>query len=385
MWRRLHVLQDMPRSIAARLIAAGGSIATVALLWSAGCGRPPAPGKQTAALVASGDFVGSTVCAECHAGEYEDHAPTRHAATLREVTTDQMGSLAPPKGAVPLAGYALGLKGSRYHLSREFPERKSLPLDFALGSGKLGMTFVTLEGEKTLLETRMSFFPPWRLWDITPGLGEQVEKGGDFGQVLDSADARRCMACHTTTLPKDSIRPEPRFYGVGCESCHGGGRQHIQAARAGKSGDLHMEDLAAWSPKKLNDKCGECHRAFKDIDPASVGAGQTQRFQPYALQRSACRTASGSVLSCLSCHNPHMDATKDTKSYEAVCLSCHATDFKAVRRIKDAADGKPCPVNATSGCTGCHMRPKQAFPKTAVPALMADHLISVPPKAAVKR
>jgi hypothetical protein len=374
----------MALSVPARCLAVGGCIATAALLWTSGCGRPKTtPSVKTTALVASGEFVGSDACMDCHPGEFKDHAASRHAATLREVTSSAMASFSLPLGTVPLAGYALTLEGSRYHISRDFPEKRTLPLDFALGSGKLGMTFVSLVGN-TVQETKMSFFPPWRVWDYTPGQKQKTDDD-EFGSMKDPDEARRCIGCHTTTLPANSIRPEPRFYGVGCESCHGGGRQHVLAARTTAAGDLHMEDMATWSPKKLNDKCGECHRAFKDIDPASLGATLTQRFQPYALQRSACRTGTGQVLSCLSCHAPHTDASKDTPRYDAICKSCHASDFKTMTRIKDSADGKPCPVNATAGCTGCHMRPKQAFPNTAVPALMADHLISIPPKAAAHR
>jgi hypothetical protein len=48
--------------------------------------------------------------------------------------------------------------------------------------------------------------------------------------------------------------------------------------------------------------------------------------------------------------------------------------------VEQQVQGKQCPVNQRTGCVGCHMRPRIAFPQTSVTATMADHLIG-PDKA----
>jgi hypothetical protein len=144
-----------------------------------------------------------------------------------------------------------------------------------------------------------------------------------------------------------------------------------------------MENLSRLSPSKLNELCGKCHRNASDLDLDTMEVNETHRFQPFALLRSACRTAANEPLSCLYCHDAHTNVSTDTSRYEAVCLKCHSRNSKSSSILSSVATvdvraGKVCPVNAFNGCIGCHMRPKTAFPLTTVPAKMADHLITPP-------
>jgi predicted CXXCH cytochrome family protein len=253
------------------------------------------------------------------------------------------------------------------------------------------MTYISLIENDSLLETHMSYFPVYKVWDVTPGQEVRVVGDTPFGRIDPSVPARMCVGCHATALPEHGkgIRPEPRFFGVGCESCHGPGKAHVDAVNAGKLNDLHMEDLGKIAPTKLNDLCGRCHRTAKNVDLDTVEVNLTQRFQPYALLRSRCRTGSNEPLSCLYCHDPHTNASKEMKRYEAVCLTCHTSPAGSANNLVpisavDKRSGKVCPVNARDGCIGCHMRQRTAFADTSVPAKMADHLIT-PPGAARSR
>jgi Flp pilus assembly protein TadD len=96
--------------------------------------------------------------------------------------------------------------------------------------------------------------------------------------------------------------------------------------------------------------------------------------QVRAIESSECFVQSRQAFSCTACHDPHSDSTDDTRAVKA-CMGCHGSDQKAHAAI--------CPVNARSGCVGCHM------PSVDMGALhLVDHLIRVHPEQktpAVKR
>ncbi len=355
---------------------------TGGLLWLAGCTHPAVSPAERTPVTQASEFAGNAACAECHASECASHRGSRHDRTMHAATRRDLGPLAPKAGVVPLAGYALEDQGDVLTVVRESfetgrPEVQTLQL--ALGSGKVGLTFLSLLSADTMMETRMSYFPGYRLWDMTPG--QEVKRAGDvpFGRLHSGETARHCLSCHSVTVPERTLQPEPRLYGVGCEACHGPARAHIEAMQAKRFAEPHLENLAKWTPTKLNRLCGRCHRNVEDVDVRTPDANQTHRYQPYALARSACRTKSGEPLSCLSCHDAHADVSTDRKKYEQACLSCHARPGleHPVSGDPNVRQAKACPVNATTGCISCHMRPKRLFPETTITATLSDHRISI--------
>jgi Cytochrome c554 and c-prime len=309
-------------------------------------------------------FVGSRSCAGCHPEIYREHAGSRHAVTLRPMRRDRLprGFPRAERFADPETGisYTFTERKGRFILAASAPEGSAeRAIDYALGSGKTGMTFVSLEGSRVVRELRMSYFPGRRAWAVTPG--QRGASADPIGKPHEGTMAQRCLACHATLLPVSRLAPEEQFLGVGCEACHGPGQAHVTAARAGQP-SRGMERLGRWGAARLNHLCGECHRSEQEIDPLDEGAlAQTQRFQPYGLMKSACFQKSGDRLSCLSCHNPHQDAARDAAGYERACRSCHAPGATV------------CPVNARDGCIGCHMPHREVTRGVA----MADHWIRV--------
>jgi hypothetical protein len=255
--------------------------------------------------------------------------------------------------------YALTEREGRFLFAAGAAGGRARAIDFALGSGKTGMTFVSLDGPRAIRELRMSYFPGRRAWAVTPG--QRGPAADPIGRQHEGTMAQRCLACHATVLPASRLAPEERFMGVGCEACHGPGQAHVAAARAGAPA-RGVDRLGRWGAARLNHLCGECHRSEQELDPLDEAAlTQTQRFQPYGLMKSACFQKSGDRLSCLSCHNPHRDAARDVRGYERACRSCHAPGSTI------------CPVNPRDGCIGCHMPPREVTRGVA----MADHWIRV--------
>jgi hypothetical protein len=165
--------------------------------------------------------------------------------------------------------------------------------------------------------------------------------------------------------------------GVGCESCHGAAGNHVKAMRANLKGDLQIEKLSTWGATRLNEMCGNCHITAQRIAQNNLPVGDTQRFQPYGLMKSACFKQSNDTLSCSTCHNSHTDAGTDAKPYKATCLKCHSTTPTPIRANAAVVKGKLCPVNSKERCVGCHMPPRKVFTDSLVPTKMADHWIKV--------
>lgn len=363
--------------------------ASVLALIIGGCKHNPiaTPLQQRSIPPAESAYIGNDACKPCHVAEFESHHLSRHATTMHPALCTALGKLAPPTGVVPLGGFAVQRDADTLVVKRDTGGPNgvlSRKLDFVLGSGKLGMTYIMLVNNDSLMETRMSYFPAYKMWDITPGQEERASTDTPFGRVQSNTPARLCISCHSSSLGDKGLAVASDQIGVGCEACHGPGKAHAVAMRSGASADTHIQRLSKLTPTKLNEVCGRCHRNARDVDINTIEAEQTHRFQPYALLRSQCRTKGNEPLSCIYCHNPHTDVSKDSEKYNQVCLACHAahtgTTPSGQLSRADTAQGKLCPVNKSMGCVGCHMRQRIAFPETSVTATMADHLI-VPPHA----
>jgi nitrate/TMAO reductase-like tetraheme cytochrome c subunit len=64
-----------------------------------------------------------------------------------------------------------------------------------------------------------------------------------------------CIRCHVTGSPEQiaAEKDMPSHPGVQCESCHGGGRAHVEAAKAGDAAKVHLVK----APDEKS--CATCH------------------------------------------------------------------------------------------------------------------------------
>lgn len=196
-----------------------------------------------------------------------------------------------------------------------------------------------------------------------------------MARPVDEAETRRCFACHTTasTTPAGGVDFTGLIPGVTCEACHGPGREHVIAIRAGR---LKEGRAAIVNPKRLDaadgvDFCGSCHATFWDVKLANERGVAALRSQPHRLQSSRCWSQGGDArLTCVACHDPHQPLVRDATSYDQKCLSCHV----GARATPTASHpGGACKAG-TAKCASCHM------PKYEVPDMhfqFTDHLIRV--------
>lgn len=286
---------------------------------------------------------------------------------------EDLGSLAPPTGPIPGTGYAVQVDRGGYEFTApKYPGRAG-PLNLAFGSGKTGMTYVGV-GPDSLSAAQMSYFPRLHRWFLTPGhvARPAYVLGASYGPDFSV----KCVRCHTTTLEGGGLMPMRQDLGVQCEACHGPGSAHAGAMRAGIQGALGIDNPTQWGAARIIALCGKCHSAGAATGASGAGTRDTHRFQSDGLTQSSCYRLGGHTLSCITCHDPHTDATRDRAHYEAVCVGCHNPAPRA-DRAATGSRAKRCPVNAKAGCVSCHMPRRRIFSDSSVPTALAEHRIGI--------
>jgi hypothetical protein len=299
-------------------------------------------------------FVGSKSCGECHAKIYrEQQGESRHALTLR---------LGADLKDVPLPAHPVRdpvVPSVAHRFTRKADDRIELEsragsqviraiVEYAVGSGRHGITMVAKDMQGIDREVRVSYFAANESWGETKGINFPPRDMGDhIGAALSSSALDRCLACHTTWYRAvdpgrpDSASPERSDRGIGCERCHGPGLNHVKAARSGYA-DTAIA-LGTSSPIAVRLKsCVECHAADGSVlasDP------EFTRAQGTTFLFSRCYTASKGQFGCTTCHDPHRPVETAAVHFESTCLRCHR-----------GPTGTPsCPVNSTGKCISCHM------------------------------
>jgi hypothetical protein len=237
--------------------------------------------------------------------------------------------------------------------------------DYYLGSGHLGVTYLYMQ-EGYLLESPVAWYAATGSYDMKPGFGRLTE----MPPALPSEPA--CLRCHMSGVQHAEPGSINRYgglpfqqTGITCESCHGDASAHLRTA--GKAGLINPGKLSA---ERRDSVCLSCHlegdvsveRAgrsaldyrpgqsiseylsffvFAGKDSLSRGVSEVEQFSA-----SHCKQASGDVMSCTSCHNPHASPAADERVafYRAKCIACHSAPSFARTHHPETPD-----------CTGCHM------------------------------
>ena len=250
-------------------------------------------------------------------------------------------------------------------------ETVSAPVRWAFG--EQSQTYV-LERDGKFYEGMVSYYPSIHGLDTT--IGDQrlhprtVMEA--FGRELTTRELQQCMGCHSTGSEMDHrFHLESMKPGVQCERCHTEAARHAADIVHGKLNALPIR-LKRLSAEEMANFCGQCHRSWETVVRDGLMGKINVRFQPYRLANSKCFDGSDARISCVACHNPHQQVTRNDAGYDAKCLACHGSSRSATAK-KIAEIPKACPV-ARSNCVSCHM------PKIALPGghqIFTDHFIRV--------
>jgi hypothetical protein len=355
------------------IAVAAAAIWAIAIWWIPRRDMSAVPRPQTEVRERPA-FVGREACHECHRENSDVHGRSPHAATFvltsdSDVAQRLCGSTADGGTEFGTYHYDCDAEGLTARVPEQFGGRL-FPLDFALGSGKHAVTFLTLlkdpSGETVGVEHRMSWYPRQSGLGLTPG-HEGLSPGSpaeQFGRIFRGETLQRCIGCHTTDAQIDGDRLVNVQPGVQCEACHGPGSLHVEAARTARDtgSSLIQRDWSAAEEVRL---CGRCHRLPEDIAPERLEAypGSLVRFQPVGLLRSRCYQESEGELRCTTCHDPHRGLqASSVEEQSASCRDCHGRPQRS-----------HCPVSPGTDCVRCHMPAQELIPGIA----FHDHWIRV--------
>jgi len=306
-------------------------------------------------------YVGSAVCAGCHASEAKTYesTPMAQAASL---TADAEILRSHPRLAFREGRYRYEIVRQGHQSLYSASDGKQTitePILWALGKGEAGQTYV-FQHDGAYYQSRVSFFNDTQRLGVT--LGDSAEVPATLEDALGDRqvenDARQCIACHTTgAVVGGEFHPASAAPGVGCEACHGPGAEHVAAVQSGSPAHRAMFNPGRLAPYDLDNFCGSCHRTWTEVQLMHVLDVRNVRFQPYRLEKSRCWSATDSRISCLACHDPHRNLVRSASFYDVKCQACHQPKGQVA---DERHPGAPCPVG-TRRCVTCHM-PKNELP-----------------------
>jgi hypothetical protein len=334
------------------------TISLIALLfwWYRGMDADNRPRTSKPPMTAS-PYVAEQLCAECHADQAQDYPSSGHANTFRSTAESDVARwLSGQTFDDPERPYSY-----EYHFDEETGLSVSIPkqfgtdrfqLPYVLGSGHNALTFLSLVpdrlGDTIGIEHRISLYRSSNGWDLdlTPGHRLQVpmQEVEHFGKVQRGDKLTSCIRCHTTQGEIVREQIENLSPHVGCQNCHGAGREHVTAMENDTEGGY--TSFTQQSAREEVEMCGRCHRLAHSDSGAEVSPNNIRivRFQSVGLLQSRCFTESEGGLRCTTCHDPHRTVSRDAAHYVDRCLSCHGTPSST-----------SCPISPQTNCVQCHM------------------------------
>jgi len=274
-------------------------------------------------------------------------------------------------------------------------------ISWIIGAGENGFGALVERGD-FLFQGPLSYYSRTGHWGLSPGY-----EFGDYG--FNRPILAGCIGCHSgrpRPLPATNGRyKQPAFsqLTIGCENCHGPGAAHIAAMKLQEPApDDHagIVNPARLSSTLANDICMSCHqmgdvRVFKpgksyaDFRPGKplddvleiLMVAPTRETPPdvdhldhfYSMALSKCYRASGGKLTCITCHDPHVEPTSDQASayFAKKCMGCHDEhSCKAPMALRQS-------VKPPDNCIFCHM-PKRDV-QTIQHASATNHRIPATP------
>jgi hypothetical protein len=319
------------------------------------------------------DYVGASTCAGCHAAKAALQITTSMARTARRaVDSEVLRSHKSLTFAVGPYAYAITTTGEKsVYMVSDGRRTLSADLDWAFGVGRVGQTFLFARGG-TLHEARVSYFERLRALDFTPSraLTSPRDLEEAMSRPMPHSEVRRCFGCHMTApTTEGTLNLAGLTTGITCEACHGPGRKHVIAIQQGRldDGRAAFLNLRRLDPVDSVDFCGACHATYWDVKLAGEKGVSAMRSQPYRLQSSRCWEAGGRKMTCVTCHDPHQPLSRDARSYDARCFTCHASDTQGTK-VRSCRVGR-------ENCTTCHM-PK--YEVAEMHSAFTDHRIARP-------
>ncbi|KAF2512146.1 hypothetical protein EYY60_07815 [Flavobacterium zhairuonense] len=237
-------------------------------------------------------------------------------------------------------------------------------------------------------ELPLSYYSSIHNWATSPGFPADKP-------YFDRMVVKDCYSCHASNASsrmvnqnsqernmmsmdvEDIIKKETIVYGIDCERCHGPAKKHVEFHLKNPNVKIanSITSFRNLSRQQRLDACALCHagndgmkmKSRFDFKPGNNlsdfyrdtrSITDTAKFDVHGNQfrlmaQSKCFINS-EKMDCITCHNPHENASKNMASYSKICMSCH----QGLKHDEKTQKIMPEKLMA-SNCVECHM-PKKA-------------------------
>lgn len=364
-------------------------IGTAVEAWGPrGGGAAAAPVPQTGAAD-GGDFVSDGECASCHAGQFRAWQESHHFHAMEAPDAASVrGDFDDTTFTDANARYRFFRRDGRYLVEiTDDAGANEHEVRYTFGWDPLQQYLV--DGERGRLQALTV------AWDTDQGRWFDLSQDNPApaGDPLhwtgrDYNWNFRCADCHSTDLKRnydletDSFATAYAAVNVGCQACHGPGREHIawardgDDARAAPSGNGLIVALS--DPAGQIETCARCHARRRPITAAAVpGEPFLDHYIPELIEADLYH-ADGQILdevfeygsflqsrmhqagvACSDCHEPHSGALHADGN--AVCTACHNKTpperFSSITPLDYDSPAHHFHAQGRTGsfCVDCHM------------------------------
>ena len=331
-------------------------------------------------------FVGSHQCGQCHseiAAAYKSHPMANSISRVTGLPTGSENASRFVPGRTRRYEVVFQ-EGRMIHRDEMFDAdgqsvfSQSVQMDYVVGSGRRAFAYLSQQGE-LLFQSPLNWYSQLAKWDVSPGYRPDDERR--FRRRITDD----CLSCHAGRVRAVGHSPnryqQPAFLemSIGCENCHGPGKDHLEFHNAEPRVTGIKDPIV--NPGRLDtvereSVCNQCHlqtaariprfgcsdfdfrpgQRFEEIWSALdagtgvSGDGRTRAVSHVQQMReSGCYVASDGRLGCISCHDPHrLPPEHDERDfYRNRCLKCHSSD--------DCDEPEPGRLEKSDSCVACHM------------------------------
>ncbi|NGP78100.1 tetratricopeptide repeat protein [Balneolaceae bacterium YR4-1] len=328
-------------------------------------------------------FIGDQECASCHSDQYRMWKGSHHFYAMNEATSNYVrgdfnGEVFRHNGVT----YKFYKKADKYFVETEGLESKNSSYEVAYTFGWEPLQQYLLDfGSGKYQALNIAWDTQEKQWfALNP---EQDLEHGNWLHWTGGAMNwnTMCADCHSTNLQQNYIAEADSFnttwssINVSCESCHGGGRDHVSFMQSEEAAEATIErireDLLSTkttSQVELIKQCAPCHSLREKLtSDYSHDTDFLDHFNP-TLPHPESYFADGQIkeevyvygsflqskmykqdVKCNDCHDPHSLDLKANVKDNTLCMSCHENSY-------DSPEHHFHKLNTeASQCINCHM------------------------------
>ncbi len=385
-------------------------------LWRGGPAPPSAtrgasdPARPQAAAILPdqeatyASYAGSASCRECHEEAFEAWAASNHGLAERPVSPALDSPAFEPPRVFHHASQATAvrLEGTNYLVTATGLSRAAEPHPVVrvIGHDPLRQFLVSFPGGR--LQTLEAAFDP-HTNDWFNVYGNEDRQPGEWGHWTGRGMNwnNMCAGCHNVRVRKNYEPSSDTYHtamveaGVGCESCHGPLKAHVDWRQANRNTLLPDPTIAVLSTNQVIETCATCHSRRAELTgDFAPGDSYHDHFSLIVVDENDTYHPDGQVrdenyeyaaflgsrmgkagVRCLDCHHPH--SLKPILPGNWLCMRCHTGNYPNAPAIEPVSHSRhrvfgystngvqldfdltaydPRTIAETGGeCVNCHM------------------------------